>query len=800
MTQQQPNFLELAKRGDPTAIATLMNRSLQSQGMSAKVARKQDRLFVAIEGSEVPDRILMTNFVRGGIENLNLAPSVKAIKIFGQVKGNEHPAWTQDIDLIPASAPATEIPDGDDEEPTALNPPSPRSAPVAPPPPPPRRMPPPPPPSVTFVEDEDSDSDVAEVDASAEMDQGVIALGGEDVPVDEEDLTTDLTLDESGDRLDPTQTDEQTIDEQTIDEQIIEFDSITDTRDNEDLSAALDEALALDQEASGDRSDDDLGQDFDPDADSPYPDISSADAALSDLLLHDARLASLAQTNEPDAPSEDENWDDATILPTPPAPDLEPEAILLDDELEPDADQSQDPEATVEADEIDPDQEILEHAEIEALAEGLDDLDSTDLENLDLDNINLELEGDDLTNTDDEVYIDDISLDTSEATFLGLDEEISLELDEESEFDPALENLVLEPDEDPALDLGEDGLLLLDEAESGLDDQISLDEEEDLGLEAEATDDSSEDDGLEDDSSEDDSSETEDVTLENSETEAAEATREDDEESSLDPDEDLNGSDESEQAEATTTLQPDAADRNGQDAPPAIAFDSDNGASAPSSSLAIASREPVSSEPESETRSTHASAVSNALLSVVLLVLGGSLAVLIGFPLYRSLMAGDSTGDPNASSTLDPTPVAMPGDNTGEDPTGMTPGDPATNPTGITCPTVSPDAAAAPLQLSNLQLMQSSDAVAIAGCLTNNTDTAIANVSIVYRKSVPDNPEEQIVMQPLSFNNLQPGLTVPFEAPVENIDISRAVLQSLLWAPAEATETQELNISEEVSR
>ncbi|MBF2077438.1 MAG: hypothetical protein IGR76_02685 [Synechococcales cyanobacterium T60_A2020_003] len=95
----QPKLMELAKQGEPQAIAILMNRSLQPQGMSVKVSREGDRLSVLLQADQTPNRLVMTNFVRNGITNLKLQSVIQTVEIIGQRTGDDQPAWTQELDL-----------------------------------------------------------------------------------------------------------------------------------------------------------------------------------------------------------------------------------------------------------------------------------------------------------------------------------------------------------------------------------------------------------------------------------------------------------------------------------------------------------------------------------------------------------------------------------------------------------------------------------------------------------------------------------------------------------------------------
>jgi hypothetical protein len=54
----QPDLLDLAKQGNPKAIAALLNRSLQAKGITAKANLKENGyLQVMLEASQIPSRI-----------------------------------------------------------------------------------------------------------------------------------------------------------------------------------------------------------------------------------------------------------------------------------------------------------------------------------------------------------------------------------------------------------------------------------------------------------------------------------------------------------------------------------------------------------------------------------------------------------------------------------------------------------------------------------------------------------------------------------------------------------------------
>ncbi|MEB3359048.1 MAG: hypothetical protein VKK04_20145 [Synechococcales bacterium] len=94
----QPNLLALAKRGNPDAIASLMNRSLHPKGIAAHVTRQGDRLQVVLESEQTVNPQILTAFVRDGLRNLGLE-SIHSVEILGRQTGQPRPAWSQTLDL-----------------------------------------------------------------------------------------------------------------------------------------------------------------------------------------------------------------------------------------------------------------------------------------------------------------------------------------------------------------------------------------------------------------------------------------------------------------------------------------------------------------------------------------------------------------------------------------------------------------------------------------------------------------------------------------------------------------------------
>lgn len=94
----QSNTIELAKQGNPQAIAALITHSLKARSIRAKANLKGECLRIMLESAQVPDKQAMAQFIH---QNLNkLRPkSIKTVKIYGRQIGEEVPAWSHKIEL-----------------------------------------------------------------------------------------------------------------------------------------------------------------------------------------------------------------------------------------------------------------------------------------------------------------------------------------------------------------------------------------------------------------------------------------------------------------------------------------------------------------------------------------------------------------------------------------------------------------------------------------------------------------------------------------------------------------------------
>ncbi|NJO53062.1 MAG: RDD family protein [Leptolyngbyaceae cyanobacterium RM2_2_4] len=106
--------LKLAKQGDPAAISALINHSLKPKGITAKAALNGSCLQIMLEASGTPNQQLLVAFISKGMNNLSI-DSIKKVKVFGRRKGEDFPAWSEELEVInentqPDSDPASNLP------------------------------------------------------------------------------------------------------------------------------------------------------------------------------------------------------------------------------------------------------------------------------------------------------------------------------------------------------------------------------------------------------------------------------------------------------------------------------------------------------------------------------------------------------------------------------------------------------------------------------------------------------------------------------------------------------------------
>ncbi len=94
----QANLLELAKQGDPQAIATLMNQALNTQGVSIQVTLRQECLHILMESQYhlEPNRIVPA--LRKAMLDLQ-SPVIAKVRVYGHHVSESSSLWGQVIHL-----------------------------------------------------------------------------------------------------------------------------------------------------------------------------------------------------------------------------------------------------------------------------------------------------------------------------------------------------------------------------------------------------------------------------------------------------------------------------------------------------------------------------------------------------------------------------------------------------------------------------------------------------------------------------------------------------------------------------
>jgi len=92
------NILDLARQGDPEAIAKLMNQSLRAKQITVVVSTIDDCLTILASGAEPPSRTFLLNFVREGMAKLKIG-RIRRVRIRAFKKGEKAPSWQEVVVL-----------------------------------------------------------------------------------------------------------------------------------------------------------------------------------------------------------------------------------------------------------------------------------------------------------------------------------------------------------------------------------------------------------------------------------------------------------------------------------------------------------------------------------------------------------------------------------------------------------------------------------------------------------------------------------------------------------------------------
>ncbi|MER3475570.1 MAG: hypothetical protein C4287_02000, partial [Leptolyngbya sp. ERB_1_2] len=104
---EQSNLLELAKQGEPTAIAALMNAVLSPKGITAHAGMEQDCLCILLESQKPLNQETLLAFIQKGLQELG-NDSIRLVRTQAQTIGEEGFAWTREFSLR-SSEPSTRV-------------------------------------------------------------------------------------------------------------------------------------------------------------------------------------------------------------------------------------------------------------------------------------------------------------------------------------------------------------------------------------------------------------------------------------------------------------------------------------------------------------------------------------------------------------------------------------------------------------------------------------------------------------------------------------------------------------------
>lgn len=93
-------LLRRARQGDPTAIATLINRTLQPKGLFTQAHRQDDCLHLLLQGHQVPSQQTLMPYLQRSFVQL-AATGIWRVQVYGCVCGHRGAVWMDAFDLSP---------------------------------------------------------------------------------------------------------------------------------------------------------------------------------------------------------------------------------------------------------------------------------------------------------------------------------------------------------------------------------------------------------------------------------------------------------------------------------------------------------------------------------------------------------------------------------------------------------------------------------------------------------------------------------------------------------------------------
>ena len=96
----QPHLLELAKQGNPTAIAALMNAVLNPHEIKAQVGLEVRCLYILLESNKALNQETLVEFIHKGLLRLS-TELVDTVEIYSRKTGASSSSWMRKLELKP---------------------------------------------------------------------------------------------------------------------------------------------------------------------------------------------------------------------------------------------------------------------------------------------------------------------------------------------------------------------------------------------------------------------------------------------------------------------------------------------------------------------------------------------------------------------------------------------------------------------------------------------------------------------------------------------------------------------------
>jgi len=92
------DILALAKQGNPSAIASLINQATNPKGIAAQVTLQGNCLQIVLVAAQVPHRAASTRFIHNGLLRLQI-PFLESVRIYGRQSDRQKPDWSEVVQL-----------------------------------------------------------------------------------------------------------------------------------------------------------------------------------------------------------------------------------------------------------------------------------------------------------------------------------------------------------------------------------------------------------------------------------------------------------------------------------------------------------------------------------------------------------------------------------------------------------------------------------------------------------------------------------------------------------------------------